>query len=426
MSPAFKNDFASAVFQKRSEIKSWFEKKFAEFPSSFYCSVDLRDSGGKIAPVDCNLFPAGFNNICEYDLEASPPLFRKQIEKMAAKLGTKVPEKLLIIPESHTENKFYLENLYYLKSILEEAGFETAFGRHDPNCNGSPNVLELSSHSEKKIIQTTIRKTDNVLQTTTGFTPDWIILNNDFSQGYPECFDGVIQPILPSYKMGWHSRKKSTHFKYYNLLAEEFANLVGINPWTITIASEAVGNVNFNEDIGVDRVIAVAEKMLADLQKKHEEFGIERKPALFIKNDSGTYGMGIMVIESADELRHMNRRTKNKMSVGKGKSAIDQVIVQEGIPTVVTSDNFTAEPVIYMMGEELIGGFIRANTERSDMDNLNAQGMFFRKLCFKDLSDSLAARQNAKIPEDFPALEAVYGNIAKLSALAAAMEMTNL
>jgi glutamate--cysteine ligase len=426
MSPSFKNQFASVVFQKRNEIKNWFEKKFAEYPAPFYSSVDLRDSGGKIAPVDCNLFPAGFNNICEFDLEASPPLFRQQIEKLANTYGYRVPEKILIIPESHTENKFYLENLYYLKSILEEAGFETAFGRYDPSCNGSPNVMELRSHSEKKIVQATIKKSGNSLQTTTGFIPDWIILNNDFSQGYPDCLEGVSQPILPPYQMGWHNRKKSTHFAYYNQLAEEFAHLIGINPWTITIASEAVSNVNFNENIGVDRVITVAEKMLNQLQKKHDDLGIERKPALFIKNDSGTYGMGIMVIESIDELRNMNRRTKNKMSVGKGKSAIDQVIIQEGIPTIVTTDHFSAEPVIYMMGEELIGGFIRANTERSDMENLNSQGMFFRKLCFKDLSDSLSARKNAKIPEDFPTLEAVYGNIAQLSALAAAMEMKKL
>jgi glutamate--cysteine ligase len=129
------------------------------------------------------------------------------------------------------------------------------------------------------------------------------------------------------------------------------------------------------------------------------------------------------VIESIEELKKMNRRTKNKMSIGKNKSTIDHVIVQEGVPTQMTTEGYTAEPVIYIMGEELIGGFIRANTERSDMDNLNAQGMFFKKLCFKDLSDSLAVKKSSEFPEDFPTLEAVYGAVAKLSALAAAMEI---
>jgi glutamate--cysteine ligase len=426
MSQAFKEQFAAKIFSERTRIREWFEKKFAEFPPPFYCSIDLRDSGGKIAPVDCNLYPAGFNNICEFDLEASPPLFRKQIEKMAKAHLVKEPEKILIIPESHTENKFYLENLYYLKSILGEAGYETAFGRYVSACDGSPNTLELITHSEKRIVQETIKKINGTLQTTTGFVPDWIILNNDFSQGYPDCLDGVNQPIFPSHKLGWHSRRKSTHFDFYNRLAIEFANLIGIDPWKITIASRSVEGVNFNEGIGMDRLIQTADEMLAELREKHAQLGITRNPALFIKNDSGTYGMGIMVIESTDELRTMNRRTKNKMSVGKGKSAIENVIVQEGVPTAMTSDQFTGEPVIYMMGEELIGGFIRANTERGDMDNLNSPGAFFRKFCFKDLSDSLAVKTSKSCPDDFPSQEAVYGMIAKLSALAAAMEIKQL
>jgi len=418
-----KSKIATAAFEHRLQIKKWFDDKFKQYPASFYCSVDIRDSGEKIAPVDCNLFPAGFNNICEYDLEASPTIFRKQIEKLALLNSVQVPEKILIVPENHTENKFYLENLYYLKSILEEAGFETAFGRYENDCESNPQTLELYSHSQKKIVEHTLLNKNGVLQTHTGFIPDWVVLNNDFSQGYPKCLDGASQPIFPSYKLGWHTRKKSTHFDFYNQLAIELSKVMELDPWHFTIESKAVSGINFNEDIGMDRLIQVAEEMMNRLTQDHEQRGITRKPALFIKNDAGTYGMGIMVIESIEELRKMNRRTKNKMSTGKNKSAIDQVLVQEGVPTLMTSDGSTAEPVIYMMGEELIGGFIRANSERSDMDNLNAQGMFFKKLCFKDLSDSLAAKKATEIPEDFPTLEAVYGMVAKLSALAAAMEL---
>ncbi len=423
MSTLVKSKIATAVFEHRTQIKKWFDEKFKQYPAPFYCSVDIRDSGEKIAPVDCNLFPAGFNNICEYDLEASSAIFRRQIEKIAKSYSLKIPEKILIVPENHTENKFYLENLYYLKSILEEAGFEVVFGRYENNCETNPQTLELYSHSEKKIIEATLLKVNGVLQTHTGFIPDWIVLNNDFSQGYPDCLDGVSQPIFPTYKLGWHSRKKSTHFDFYNQLALEFSKVIELDPWHITIESEAVSNVNFNEDIGMDQLSKVAGEMLARLQKKHEEHGITRKPALFIKNDAGTYGIGIMVIESVEDLVKMNRRTKNKMSTGKNKSVINQVIVQEGVPTLMTTDGHTAEPVIYMMAEELIGGFIRANTQRSDMDNLNAQGMFFKKLCFKDLSESLAVKKSSEFPEDFPTLEAVYGLVAKLSALAAAMEI---
>jgi len=411
-----KSKIAQSLFTHRKQVQEWFDRKFAEFPAAFYCSVDIRDSGEKVAPVDCNLFPAGFNNICDVDLESAAPIFRSQIERMAALHRLPVPDKILIIPENHTENKFYLENLYYLKNILEEAGFETALGRYaDP----TRQTYELTSASEKHLTEYPLVKEDHTLKTSEGFVPDWILLNNDFSQGYPDCLDGVKQPIFPSYQLGWHSRKKSTHFDFYNRLATDFAQAIELDPWHITIESKAVDHVNFGEDVGVDRVFDAADAMLKKIQAEYEARGVKRKPALFVKNDAGTYGMGIMVIESADELKTMNRRTKNKMSVGKNKSHIHQVVIQEGIPTTLTTDGHTSEPVIYMMGEELIGGFVRANTERNDMDNLNSQGMFFKKLCFKDLSDSLVKGN----PKDLPTLEAVYGVVAKLSALAAAMEI---
>jgi glutamate--cysteine ligase len=419
MSPLqIKSKIANAIFSHRSEVADWFQKKFETYPASFYCSVDVRDSGEKVAPVDCNLFPAGFNNICEIDLGASAPIFKTQIERMAQLRGIPMPEKILVIPENHTENKFYLENLYYLKNIFEEAGFEIAFGRYSED----KNTYELTSASEKKIVEVPVVRDGAILKTSTGFTPDWIILNNDFSQGYPDCLDGVSQPIFPTYKLGWHTRKKSTHFIHYNALATEFAQLIGLEPWHFTIESEAVDHVNFGEGEGIDRVATVAERFFKKLQAEHDAHGIARKPALFIKNDSGTYGIGIMVVESVEEIKNMNRRTKNKMSVGKNKTEITQVLIQEGVPTTLTTDGVTSEPVIYMMGEELIGGFIRANKERSDMDNLNSQGMFFKKLCFKDLSDSLLSGKK----KDLPTLEAVYGIVAKLSALAAAMEIAQV
>ncbi len=412
-----KTKFTSQLFKHRNEVQEWFGRKFAEYPPPFYCSVDIRDSGEKIAPVDCNLFPAGFNNICEVDREVSPRLFKDQITKLAALHSISIPEKILIIPENHTENKFYLENLYYLRTILEEAGFEVELARHSDDQTN----YDLTSASEKTIKEYFIIREGNQLKTSSGFSPDWIILNNDFSQGFPEFLVGLTQPVFPTFKLGWHTRKKSTHFEHYNALTTEFCNLIGLEPWHCTIESVPVAHVNFNEGTGIDRVIETADALFKKLQAEYDLHGVTRKPALFIKNDAGTYGMGIMVIESIEELKTMNRRTKNKMSMGKNKSSIDQVLVQEGIPTTLTVDGLTSEPVIYMMGQALIGGFIRSNSERNDMDNLNSQGMLFKKLCFKDLSESL----ESGVRKEVPTLEAVYGTIAKLSALAAAIEIKN-
>src|SRR6185312_8167468 len=98
------------------------------------------------------------------------------------------------------------------------------------------------------------------------------------------------------------------------------------------------------EDQGTEQVAAVVDRVLERTKKAYLEHHVERKPFVFVKNNSGTYGMGIMVAHSAEDLRQMNRRTKNKMSVGKNRLPIDSVVVQEGVPTVTLVDRLAAEP----------------------------------------------------------------------------------
>jgi glutamate--cysteine ligase len=230
--------------------------------------------------------------------------------------------------------------------------------------------------------------------------------------------DSIRQPILPSHRLGWHTRKKSDHFKHYNRLAKEFADIAGIDPWTIQIETEEVDAVDFNEDVGIDRVADAVERVLARTKAAYAAKGIRTEPFAFVKNNAGTYGMGIMVAHSAEEIRTMDRRTKNKMSVGKNKRHIDSLVVQEGVPTATLVDRLASEPVIYLFGCELIGGFLRTNTERGIEDNLNAQGMVFRKLCMSDLRE-----QDEDGGEEDMSMEAVYGAVARISALATGLEL---
>ena len=51
------------VLDQRPEIERWFRNQWLEHAAPFYTSVDLRNSGFKLAPVDTNLFPGGFNNL---------------------------------------------------------------------------------------------------------------------------------------------------------------------------------------------------------------------------------------------------------------------------------------------------------------------------------------------------------------------------
>jgi glutamate--cysteine ligase len=407
----YKKGLAEKIRAKEREIRDWYCAQAKKAPPPLYCSVDLRDSGVKIVPVDSNLYPAGFNNVCAEDQRTAPPIFREQLLARAKCAGIVDAKKVAILPESHTTNKWYLENLFYLRQIVEQAGFEVRIGWLGEESS------ELETATGKKVTIEALR-IENGIASIAGFTPELIVLNNDFSGGYPEILDQIRQPILPSHKMGWHSRKKSDHFKHYNRLAAEFAAIIGIDPWIIQIETEEVDGVNFNDEIGIDRVADSAERILTRAREAYASHGVKGDPFVFVKNNAGTYGMGIMVVKSADELRTMNRRTKNKMSVGKNKRQIDSIAVQEGVPTATLVDRLASEPVIYLFGEELIGGFLRTNTERGTEDNLNSQGMVFRKLCMSDLRDD---SEDESVEET--ALELVYGSVARLSALATGIEL---
>ena len=424
ISQTMKN-LAEGIRKNRRALWDWHMQQAQKAPPPFYCSIDLRDSGHKIVPVDSNLYPAGFNNICPEDLRAAPPVLRAQIEAIISKRGRPNVNKILILPESHTKNLYYIENLYYLKQLVENAGYETEIGWYGsvPTEFGQAEFVPLTSQTSKELKAYPIQINQGVLSAGK-FVPDLIILNNDFSGGYPRSLDQVEQPILPSHRLGWHSRKKSEHFFYYNKLAAEFAAILEIDPWSIQIDTEEVGPVNFNEEKGTEQVAVVVERILNRTQKAYEEHQVNRKPFVFVKNNAGTYGMGIMVAHSSEELRQMNRRAKNKMSMGKDHIPIESVVVQEGVPTTTLVDRLTAEPVIYLIGGQLMGGFLRTNTTKGDEDNLNSQGMVFKKLCMSDLRHPDSDMADEELKEE-PILELVYGSIARLSALASGQELAH-
>jgi len=407
------------IFEKRHAVRDWFALKFKENSAPFYSSYDVRDSSFKIAPVDCNLYPAGFNNICSEDLSVAHELLQDWVKVLG---DGKPPKKIAILPESHTSNKFYIENLWTLQDIFVRAGFETRIAWWTGDEGNPPHSVSLESVTGKVLEAFPIKREGNRILLSDGFEPEWIILNNDFSSGYPKILDGVQARIYPSHKLGWHSRRKSTHFRYYNKYALEFANLLSIDPWLVSIDSQVVEGIDLNEGVGADRAADAVGAMIDRLQTEYSKRKIPHSPTVFLKNDHGTYGIGIHVVHSADEVRNLNRRAKNKLSVGKGKSEVHEILIQEGIPTQLVVENLISEPVIYLFGSELIGGFIRSNTERGDNDNLNSQGMLFKKLCMRDLREAW----DAKSKQDFPIHEAIYGSISLLSCLAAAEEMKEL
>src|SRR5579862_8867131 len=106
-----------------SQIESWFHSQWQQTPPPIYGSVDLRNAGFILAPIDMNLFPASFNNLNPNFISISLQAAKKIIQRIAPNA-----KRILVIPESHTRNLFYWANIKTLQNILEAAELEVRFG----------------------------------------------------------------------------------------------------------------------------------------------------------------------------------------------------------------------------------------------------------------------------------------------------------
>jgi glutamate--cysteine ligase len=358
------------ITTREKEIDTWFAEISSKSPLFFYNSVDLRHSGHKLAPVDTNLFPAGFNNLNTNErLNAV-----KKTKEFFAKYFPDV-QNVLIFAEDHTRNTYYLDNIAVLIDIITEAGKNVELSNLATSQSGTPNTL--TSQSGHEVTFKPVIKKDNLLQTTDGFVPDFVLVNNDLTDGAPELLLDIKQHVSPPIGLGWFQRRKTSHFDTYNNMAREFCDKFEIDPWLISTYFQRCGLVNFHEKTGLECVALRVDQTIAQIQKKYDEYGIDEAPYVFIKSDRGTYGMGIMTAKSGEEVLEIGKDIRKKMNTIKGGVQNTEVIIQEGIPTIDRVDDNPAEPMIYILGGEPVGCMYRLNTKKDSYGNLNASGMGF-------------------------------------------------
>ncbi len=418
--PQLKTPLIESLFQLEKHflsqcqtIEKWFDAEWLKTTPPVYGSVDLRNAGFKLAPIDMNLFPAGFNNLNPDFLSVSIKAAQEVVNQLQP--GTK---NILVIPESHTRNLFYWANVRTLLNILAEAGFQARLGFLSPELTAAQKI-ELPDGGSVTIEP--LRRDGDRLYVD-GFEPELILLNNDLSDGIPAILENVSQSIIPPASLGWSQRLKSGHFQYYKEVTDEFAKVTGIDPWLIAPYFRHCGQIDFMQQGGMECLIANAEKLFEDIKVKYEEYNIPYQPFLVIKADAGTYGMAVMTVRNVDELRNMNRKQRTRMSTIKGGQPVNRVIIQEGVYTFETvgEDNAVAEPVVYLWGQRVVGGFYRVHKDRSVDESLNAPGMHFEPIPFAKPCNQPCT---SKVPDAGENRFYIYGIVAKLSMLAAAREM---
>lgn len=405
-------EIETRLLARQDEIEQWLHGEWLETPAPFYSSIDLRNAGFKLAPVDTNLFPGGFNNLNPAFLPLCIQAAQVAVERLCPRA-----RRILLVPENHTRNQYYLENLSALEHLLKRAGLEVRIGSLLPEVQ-APERLTLPSG--RTLLLEPLIRVHNELRLA-DFVPCMVLLNNDLSGGIPPILAGLTQPVVPALGLGWWQRLKSEHFAEYRRVASEFSELLDFDPWLIDPLFRRCGKIDFQKRAGEECLAQNVADVLQEVGRKYREYGIDQEPFVIVKADAGTYGMGIMTVRSPAEIQQLNRKQRNKMSVVKEGHAVQDVLVQEGVYTSETwgPDSGPAEPVVYLIDRFVVGGFYRVHASRGVDENLNAPGMHFEALAFADscgLPD--AEREVDAEPNRFYA----YGVIARLAALAAARE----
>lgn len=404
-------DLENRIINAMPTIEHWLRKKWRNHRVPFYCSVDLRNSGFKLAPVDTNLFPGGFNNL-------NPEFMPLCVQSMMTAVEKICPDtqSVLLIPENHTRNIFYLQNVATVKNIMQHAGMHVRIGSLIPEITTATN-FNLPDGTTLTL-EPLIRKNNRL--TVNDFDPCTVLLNNDLSTGIPSILQNLEQVVIPPLHAGWTTRRKSRHFSAYDNVAQEFSDLINIDSWLINPLFASCGKINFQEQKGVDCVASAANEILSNIQEKYSQYGVKEKPFIIVKADAGTYGMGIMTIKDGAEIYSLNRKQRNKMAKVKEGLPVSDVLVQEGVYTFESINEAVAEPVVYMIDHYIVGGFYRVHTGRGTDENLNAPGMHFVPLPF----DTTCILPNRNARADFISNRFyAYGVIARLALLAAAQEL---
>mgnify|MGYP000894226266 FL=1 len=406
------NELEQRILESMPAIERWFRLEWMEHTPPFYCSVDLRNAGFKLAPVDTDLFPEGFNHLTPQMLPLAVQAAMAAIEKICPEA-----KNLLLVPDRRCGNSFYLEHLQRLVQVFTQAGLNVRLGTADPALTG-PQQLALPDGGEL-VVEPLVRK-----RTRLGlkdFDPCTILLNDDLRGGVPRALQNLHeQYLLPPLHAAWATRRKSRHFQSYEEVAKKFAKLLGMDPWLINPMAARCGEVATGSPDGLACVQSQADAMLAKVRRKFKEYGINEKPFVVVKADAGGMGAGVLTVRDAREIdAERLQRALARPRADDGE--VTEVIIQEGVPTYERINEAVAEPVVCMIDRYVIGGYYRVHAERGIDENLNAPGSSYVPLAFAE-GHQLPAR-GAKPGASPPNRFYMYGVIGRLAMLAASYEL---
>lgn len=398
------NELEQRILDSMPAIERWFRLEWMEHTPVFYTSVDVRNAGFKLAPVDTNLYPSGWNNLTPAMLPLAVQAAMVAIEKICPEA-----KNLLLIPENqknNAQNTFYLSSISQLRRVFHMAGLNVRIGSIDPEIK--ENTLVTLPSGESILLEPVIRTGKRL--GLKGFDPCTILLNNELTKGVPGILEELHeQYVLPPLHASGSVRRKSMHYQSYEEVSKRFGKLLGVDPWLI--------NPMFLTCTDVDLAVSV-DTLLAKIKKKYKEYGIMDKPFVVVKSNHSSQadkqagaGASVMMLRQSSELKD-----HKDLAIFSG-----ELIVQEGVLTKERMNDAVAEPVVYMMDRYVVGGFYRVHADRGMDENLCSPGSRYVPLAFAEGAElpTPGVKPGASAPNRFY----MYGVIGRLAMLAASYEL---
>ncbi|MDH4482538.1 MAG: glutamate--cysteine ligase [Rhodoferax sp.] len=404
------NELEQRVLDTMPAIERWFRLEWMEHTPPFYTSVDVRNAGFKLAPVDTDFYPSGWNNLTPEMLPLAVQAAMVAIEKICPEA-----RNLLIIPEHNTHNTFYLSNLVQLRRIFHMAGLNVRIGSISPEFTQST-VIQVPG-GETITLEPVMRTNGRI--GVKDFDPCTILLNNDLHAGIPGILEDLHQQhLLPPLHASWTVRRKSLHFKCYEDISKRFGKLIGVDHWLINPMFDTCHDVDLAHAESVGRLTEGVDALLTKIRRKYKEYGIKEKPFVVVKGNNGSDGMGLMTVRDAKDLPALLEKTA---AGGQALAGLQALILQEGILTNERVNDAVAEPVVYLMDRYVVGGFYRVHAERGVDENLSAPGSSYVPLAFGGGAQlpQLGMRPGASDPNRFY----MYGVVGRLAMLAGSYEL---
>ena len=403
------NELEQRILESTPVIERWFRLEWMEHTPPFYSSVDVRNAGFKLAPVDTNLFPGGWNHL-------TPEMMPLAVQAAMAAIEKICPEakNLLLVPDNSSD-VFYLSNLRQLQRIFYQAGLNVRLGSLSNDIK-APTTVDLPG-GESITLEPLIRSKRRL--GLKHFDPCTILLNNDLRAGAPGILEDLHeQYLLPPLHAGWGTRRKSNHFKAYEEVSKRFGKLLGMDHWLINPMFNQCGEVNFAEETGLECLRSNTDALLSKIRRKYKEYGINEKPFVVIKADNSNVALGQLTVRDAKDLDDAWFKARAKAV---GTQPVGEVIIQEGVLTNERINAAVAEPVVYMMDRYVVGGFYRVHADRGTDESLSAPGSSFVPLAFEQSAQlpQPGVKPGASVPNRFY----MYGVIGRLAMLAAAYEL---